>query len=352
MNANLFICHSQAQLLLAMSLSTGRFAQDENDLILFTDFRLKDDLRENLEKVFSRVLYRIGTFPASNKTWKEKFKRYPDDLRQIRTFMDKSYDKVFEVCDDCIPELFALKYAVKRNPDCDFAWLEDGSYPYFRNTISVSGFSTNNTTRFIRKVLLRNLCGLGRLYDFRGCYMGANHVLRKAYLTFPGKQRKEYQLKDVVGIEDSEFRQGLVTMYPPVKENVIPSDSVLLVMDKLDVYKDLQKIASTLTAVIEKFRKQGKQIFYKYHPREETELDVLKGCNELSRFTGVENFYSSNVGSNLIVVGIKSTGLQNAKKLGFEVWSLAPIVNEADENVIRFYRSIGIKILEDDTELV
>ena len=70
--ANLFICHSQAQLLLAISLSTARFTQDENDLILFTDFRLKDELRENLDLAFAQVLYRTGTFPASNKTWKEK----------------------------------------------------------------------------------------------------------------------------------------------------------------------------------------------------------------------------------------------------------------------------------------
>lgn len=346
--ANLFICHSQAQLLLAISLSTTRFEQAENDLILFTDFRLKDELRKNLEKTFSRVLYRTGTFPASNKTWEKKIKRYPEDLKVIRKFMYKSYDKVFEVCDECIPELFALKYAFKHNSNCEFAWLEDGSYPYFRNTIDVSGFSTNRTTRLIRKFLLKYLFGLGRFYDFRSCYMGANHILQKAYLTFPDKQRKEYKSKDIVGIGDDEFRKGLTVMYPPVKENVIPSDSVLIVMDKLDVYKDIEKVESTLKEVIDKYRKLGKQIFYKYHPREESELNVLKSCEELNRFTGVENFYSANIGSNLIIVGIKSTGLQNAKKLGFDVLSIASIVNEADENVIRFYRTIGIKILENN----
>ena len=343
--ANLFICHSQAQLLLAISLSTARFTQDENDLILFTDFRLKDELRENLDLAFAQVLYRTGTFPASNKTWKEKLKRYPDDLKVIRQFMDKSYDRVFEVCDECIPELFALKFANNLNPDCEFAWLEDGSYPYFRNTIDVSGFSTNQTTRLIRKIFLKYLLGLGRFYDFHGCYMGANHILQKAYLTFPGKQRKEYQSKDIVGISDNEFRKGLTVMYPPTKENVIPSDSVLVVMDKLDVYKDIEKVETTLKGVITKYRGSGKRIFYKYHPREESELNVLKDCEELSRFTGVENFYSANIGSNLIIVGIKSTGLQNAKKLGFEVVSLASIVDEADENVLQFYRSIGISIL-------
>lgn len=349
---NLFICHSQAQLLLAISLSTTRFEHNENDLILFTDFRLKDDLRKNIDKSFTRVLYRTGTFPATNKTWKEKAKRYPDDLKAIRNFMGKSYDKVFEVCDDCIPELFALKFAFKKNPNCGFVWLEDGSYPYFRNTIAVSGFSTNRTTRLLRKILLKYMFGLGRFYDFRGCYMGANHVLKTAYLTFPGKQRKEYQTKKIVGISEEEFCHGLVEMYPPMDENRIPSDSVLLVLDKLDVYKDLGKIEMTLKGVIDKYRKLCKQIFYKYHPREESSLPILSDCKELSRFTGVENFYSANIGNNLIVVGIKSTGLQNAKKLGFEVCSLASIVDEADENVMKFYRSIGIKILEKDEQFV
>ena len=41
---NLYICHTQAQLILASGLALGRFRDDENDLILFVDFGIKDEL--------------------------------------------------------------------------------------------------------------------------------------------------------------------------------------------------------------------------------------------------------------------------------------------------------------------
>lgn len=349
---NLFVCHSQAQLLLAISLSTGRFAQEQNHLILFTDFKLNDELRNRLNSVFTRVLIRVGTFPSTNKSWKEKFKRYPADLKEIRNFISIPFDKIFEVCDECIPELFILKYTYKKNPNAEYIWLEDGSYPYFRNTIDVSGFSTNKTTRTIRKILLKYLLGLGRFYDFRGCYMGSNHILRKAYLTFPGKQRKEYNSKEIVGITNEEFCHGLTTMYPPLQENRLTPNSVLIVMDKLDVYKDLSKIEQSIKQVVTICKQKKEQVFYKYHPREESQLNALLDCHELSRFTGVENFYSANIGLPLTIIGIKSTGLQNAKKLGFKVLSLSPAVGESDENIISFYEKIGIKIIKDINKFI
>ena len=54
---NLFICHTQAHLILASGLALGRFKNDENLLILFVDFGLKDELNERLDKTFTRTLY-------------------------------------------------------------------------------------------------------------------------------------------------------------------------------------------------------------------------------------------------------------------------------------------------------
>lgn len=348
---NLFICHSQAQLLLAVSLTQGRLAQDENHLILFVDFNITIELKKQLESTFNKVLYRTGTFPAVNKSWKEKFKRYPSDLKIIKHFMNQAYHRVFEVCDECIPELFALKYAYVQNNKTEYIWLEDGSYPYFQNTIDVSGFSSNFIMRFIRKVFFKYLCGLGRFYDFKGAYMGANAVFKQAYLTFPGKQRKEYMSKDVVGITDDEFKNGLSFMFPYRIENELPSGSVFIVMDKLDVYKDLSQIECIVAQVVKIFKERKRKIYYKYHPREESVLQALKDCKEVNKFIGVEGYYSASLNHELIVIGIKSTGLQNAKKLGFHVMSIAPIVNEDDENVINFYRRIQIQVVTSLVEL-
>lgn len=342
---NLFVCHSQANLLLAVSLSVGRFSADANDLVLFQDFAMRDELKAVLQTCFSRVLFRSGTYPAIQKSWKEKMKRYPNDLKAINLFvLGVKYDKVFEVCDDCIPEIYILKQTYRNNACVEQIWLEDGSYPYFRNTVDLSGFSSNSFTRWVRKFLLKYICGFGCFYDFRGMYMGSNHLLKTIYLTFPGHQRKEYEGKTVEGITDLEFKHGLTIMYPPKLANTLDDKSCLIVMDKLDVYKDLSLVEKIVSAVVSEQEELGRKVYYKYHPREESSLDALSSCHELSRFTGVENYYSANINKDLLIVGIKSTGLQNAKKLGFKVVSIAPLVNEADPNVLSFYSKIGIEI--------
>ena len=348
---NLYVCHSQAQLLLACSLVKGRFSNDINDLILFVDFRLNSELRNILDKTFNRTLYRVGTYPACNKSWKNKIRRYPKDLKEINSFISISYDKVFEVCDDCIPELFILKYAFKKNDKTEYIWLEDGSYPYFQNTLDLSGFSTNRCTRYIRKIILKYIMGLNQFYNFQGNYMGSNALLKYAYLTYPDFHRKEYNTKEIVGITDDEFRQGISCMFPIQKEYSLDDNSVMLVMDKLDVYKDLNLINEIVTQIVRKIRNVNKKLYYKYHPREESELFALKDATEVSRFTGVENFYSSSLGKNITIIGIKSTSLQYAKKLGFNVISIALISNESDTNVINFYNAIGVKIINGIDEL-
>lgn len=348
---NLFVCHSQAQLLLACSLVKGRFSKDNNDLILFVDFNISPELRIILDNLFNKTLYRIGTYPAYNKSWKNKIKRYPKDLREINTFINIPYKRVFEVCDECIPELFILKYTFKKNKNTEYVWLEDGSYPYYQNTLDLSGFSTNQFTRNIRKVLFKYIIGLNQFYNFQGNYMGANKILEYAYLTYPGLHRKEYNTKKIIGITNEEFKLGLSSMFPPKKENILDENSVLLVMDKLDVYKNLNLINDIIIQVVQKIKHANKKLYYKYHPREESELLALKDMTEINRFAGVENYYSASLGKNITVIGIKSTSLQYAKKLDFNVISIAPIANESDIVVTNFYNAIGVKIINQINEL-
>ena len=73
MSRNLFICHTQAQLILASGLALGRFKDDENLLMLFVDFGIKDELKERLNNTFTRTLYLQSIFPVEFNTTKAKF---------------------------------------------------------------------------------------------------------------------------------------------------------------------------------------------------------------------------------------------------------------------------------------
>lgn len=340
---NLFVCHSQAQLILACGLISGRFKQDTNYMILFVDFNINEALKSTLISLFHKVLFLQGTYPAQYKTWKSKLKRYPNDIKKIRNFIDSQIDRLFEVCDDCIPELYILKRANKSNPQVECAWLEDGSFPYFRNTEDLSGFSTNQFMRNLRKILVKYIARYGRYYDFQGAYMGSNRLLKYAYLTFPGLERKEYNNKTIIGITDNEFQNGLSVLFPFSEETRLKDNSVLIVLDKLDTYKDISKIKGIINSVLSLYK--NKYIYYKYHPREESRLEELNNCIELNRYIAIEKYYVSSAGRNITIIGIKSTSLQNAIKMGYKAISYSKKVNEIDENMFKFYDRIGIEIL-------
>lgn len=101
---NLFVCHTQAHLILACGLAQGRFSEDNNELILFTDFSITPQIMGRLNNVFSKILYLTGIYPAINKSWKRKISRYPSDIYKIKKFMSITYDKLFVVVDALLPE--------------------------------------------------------------------------------------------------------------------------------------------------------------------------------------------------------------------------------------------------------
>lgn len=341
MSRNLFVCHTQANLILAIGLSKGRFIHDENDLILFTDFQISEVLEKALNTIFKNKLYLSGSFPQKNKSWKSKFKRYQIDFKKINKFMDTLYNRVFEVCDDALPEIFILKKAKSINPSAELIWLEDGSHPYFINGFQNTGLNSNDITRYIRKFIFRYIFMFGKFYDFEGGYMGSNRNLKIIYLTYPGNERKEYANKIKETITDEEYRLGIKYLYSG-NVQILDDDSTLLVLDKLDSYKNLDRIKILVNSVYEWCKNNNKLLCYKLHPKEDVILAELDGLNELNKNIAIEYFYASNINKKITIIGVKSTGLQASKKLGFKTISTMKLVGEEEINVSKFYNKIDI----------
>jgi len=336
---NLFVCHSQIQLVLAVGLAKGRFIDDKNDLILFQDFNMADDTKSILLSTFSRVLFRAGIYPAVNTTWKAKLKRYPDDLNSIKAFMAQPYSRVFEVCDGNIPEIFILKRAYHLNKDTEMIWLEDGSHPYYLNIDAKDGLNSNGLTRNLRKIFFKYFFRLGKFYDFEFNDMGGSRYLTKAYITLKGKERDIFRSKEIVEITTEEYKRGINTLFKPTGIE-IEDNSIILALDKLDVYQDISTIKSLVLNI--KSSVKNKKVYYKYHPREESVLEGLENFTQLNKNLGIEYYYSASMNKNITVIGVKSTGLQSSKVLGFHTISAIKIVNEEDPVVVGFYKNIGV----------
>lgn len=132
---NLFVCHTQAQLILACGLSLGRFKEAENHLILFQDFLLEKELIEHLDRVFTKTLYLQGIYLKEWNTYKEKLRNYPINDRKMKEMMLNSYDRVFTVCDTIYPEQSCMKLAYRLNKNTEFCCLEDGIMAYYQNVV-------------------------------------------------------------------------------------------------------------------------------------------------------------------------------------------------------------------------
>ena len=339
---NLFVCHTQAHLIFACGLSKGRFKEDKNHLILFKDFNLNEEMRSKLESLYDSTLFLTGCYPASNKRIGKRISIYLENKKKIKDFISCSYDRVFVVCDSFYPVMYCMKRCIKQNPNVEFSWLGDGILPYFQNTTVKKGLGKNEGTQFLRKLLFKYILGLGKVYGFDFHLMGGNKLAKSIYVTIPQSVRPPYNTKKIVEISSDEFTLGIQSLYErrPIE---IEKGSVLLIIDKLATYQNPEAMKECLSLFIGKNKQAGRKIYCKFHPREEQTWDVFKDCVVLDKNIGAESLYLSllDFRDNIEIVGVKSAGLMNAKKLGFKVTTLFNGCGEENADLVKFFTTMG-----------
>ena len=345
---NLFICHSQAHLILASGLTRGRFKDDCNHLILFRDFNLKNELREELTRVFDTCLFLEGTFPASeNGSLQARMRWHREDNRLIKEHVKQAYSRVFAVCDWTPPVQYALRRCYDLNHATEFSWLEDGILAYFPNAVINKGADRYGFTMLLRKIYFKYIKGMGKIYDRDFDEMGGLSVFKKAFVLYPKAVREPYRSKkEIVGITDAEYLEGLNALYER-RELGIPDNSILLVMDKLDTYSYPENVQNAIVTLKAEAEKAGQKIFCKFHPRENEAWSVFDGCTRLDNTIGAESMYLSLTDrkESVQVIGVKSAGLMSARKMGFKVKSLFNQCGEENKNLVKFFEQIDIRFV-------
>lgn len=339
---NLFIIHTQYNLLLACGLCMNDFKGDKNDLIIFCDFNMSEIHRNCMKNTFRKIQFLKGIYP--DRTWRaeQKLNKIRYNNKIIKNFISSEYERVFIVDDMCIEEMYALKCVHKKNKGVKMAWLEDGANAYFSNSAISGGMGATPLRRFIRKIFFSTLFGLWRYYDL-GCCMGAYKLLKQAYLTFPRFVRAELSDKELIEISDKAFKCGMQQLFHG-EAYAFEENGIIIAMDKLDVYgKDFEKVSSLISDEVLQAHNRGQKIYYKYHPRETQEMLVLQSEVELDRKIALESYLTNSNTRNLTIIGVKSTSLQTAKKMGYEAVSFIQSVEPENRAVIDFYKKIHIK---------
>ena len=333
---NLFVVHTQYNLILSLGLSS-----QEDEIILFKDFNFTPELEKKLRGHFSRCLFLDGAYPKREMTAREKLRKISADNKQIKGFMKAGYEKVFIVEDMCIQEMYCMKLAATTNKNVQLCWLEDGANAYFDNKAISSGMGSTVEKRFVRKVFFSLRFNLGSFYDLGPC-MGSHKMLQIVYVCFPSQIRKELSKKHIIEIFQQEFETGLRAIFGGDKIK-FEDNSILIALDKLSVYGNkLDQVEEIVSGIINRANKSRQRVYYKYHPRETESLNALSTAIELDRKTALESYLINSSTSKLEVVGIKSTSLQTAKKLGFRAVSYIKSI-EDNPDVLNYYTEIGVE---------
>lgn len=348
MKYNVFVPHTQYNLIISLAMVNGPYKEDQNDLILFTDFAISDSMKCLLKKQFNRVKYCSGTFPKENKRWKNKIKTIPKTINDLKDFLTNRYDRLLVVCDTAIPELWIIKHLKNKNPKLNIQWIEDGAWPYFTNDATQTGFNKNSFSRSIRFIIGKLI--FGKYYNFKGTDIGSNNWIEEYLLTYPEAVREGFGTgKRKIEIPDKDFQMGMQLLYPETKYE-LPNKAVVVVFDKIDVYKDKSAVFGVLEKIFVKCNEEKIPVYYKCHPREEEVIHITASVSEIDRNLGIEGVYSSNMKKDICFIGVKSTGLQTAKKCGFEAVSLAPMLKETNSETVQFYNKIGVHQIKNKNE--
>lgn len=338
---NLFVLHTQYNLILALGLKLTQFFKGDNDLILFVDFNLSKELEIKIRENFERLLQLEGNYPKKEMSAKQKYHKMVSDNKKIEDFCEQQYDRVFIVDDMCIQEMYVLKCTQKKNENVQFAWLEDGANAYFGNGVISGGMGGTPLKRWIRKACFSLRFGLGKYYDLGEC-MGHHKLLRRAYFTFPDVAREEFDDREHCHITQEAFETGMKEMYGGETYPFEPN-ALLIAMDKLDVYGEkLTEVNGLISDEVKQAEQEGRKVYYKYHPRESDRLPALEKATELERTIALESYLINSSEKSLSVLGIKSTALQTAKKMGYTAISLIQHVDRRSEKVVEFYQKIGV----------
>lgn len=344
---NLFACHTQYDLIMSISLCKQYYCADNNDLILFADFSLKTEVEAQLKSVFSKVLILEGEYTRESKKYNNKIKNYKSGYKQLKVFIRDYYDRLFWKCDYSWPEIWLNKTLHKKNNKLAVYWLEDGAY--FVPIKEVVDLKNNRIKFFARECVGKLL--FGKYYSFDGYGIGSSKWTDKLCLTYPSAVRSKYTEKQYIHVDDNSFSYGVETLYKNMSID-IPENSVFILLDRTDRYKDFERVLDVITELISESIQNGKKVYFKYHPGEMSELAVLKAsAAEIDKRVGAEGIYAGNIGRNIKVIGIASTSLQTAKKCGFETYSLANITGESNPEIDCFYKKIGVVTVQSISDI-
>ncbi len=348
---NLFVMHTQYNLILAAGLVL-QSPNDINDLVLYSEFKLNDEMLKSLERVFNRVIVVVDHFTAPQKLFRE-IEHIQNCLRRTQGLWEMEYERVY-LSQERTFDLALYGKLRKNNRKLMCLAIEEDAYYSINNCMNNGDY----IERITRKTKLANLIRRVALWKFPynhkeliHCY-GMSSVYYGVHLLFPQYARRELLGKELIEVTEDTLAEGIEAIY--AERNIeYPEGSkyFLVFMDLMSRYNAKDKVKQILEEIVDNCSRCGRTVLLKYHPRETERLDASGGIHELDMTVPAEKVLLELKGKDVVVLGNATTACRVAAKLGYKVYSICRIDAPENEKMHEFMSKIGVRCITSSKEI-
>lgn len=352
---NLYILHTQYNIILGTAICKSLYAKCNSDLIVFAEFHVNESMRKKLASLYNSVLYITDKFTTeTNNQITDEITFY----KQYQIFKKSSlasviYDNIFLSQDRELDSLIAGT-VMSRNKNCRVHDIEEDCYFSLNPLLNEARYQKKVPVKAQLKHCFRKLLyGQKYLYKPDSYFYGCSRFFNSYFTLFPTLIRRELVGRDAVEIPVSGIQNAIEYLYNDTEVAIPESNEYyLLFFDLMERYTDPMLIKELFKKLSDKAKSKGCIMLAKYHPRETNKIqDVPDNVIELPYTIPAEKVLSSLYGKKVTVIGNATTAIVVAAKFGFNTISIAKLNNLNNRSLLETYKKMGINVINSISEL-
>lgn len=358
--SNLFIVHSEFQLIIAHSVILQYFPDSKNDLILFAR-ESETGRNDRIKSIFRNVIILDANEPTET-TITAAFLRELTRLLQYRkvkrSSISKEYYKfIFSPYFDTLLMKKIISLLIVNNSMLLMSYIEEGSGFFYTSEGVYSKISSFNKAN--KTLTLINIIKRLRKYYFNIGYTLSMDEKRKDYencteLYVRGfLQTETFDSRITHSIDYYYFNNAVTSLFYNENYIINKKRAVLVIFDGENIYDPYdEKFLRQLICNINKFSSNtGIEIYAKKHPRYSNYLNGLD-CSYIDLGNDYPaEYYLVNMQKNTIIIGGTSTALTTATSIGLETYSYSNLLLNDEQkieylSIIEYLKKFNVKILK------
>lgn len=318
MKRNLFVMHTQYNLILATGIALSQHAGEDNDLIVYPEFSITPAWKERLQSIYRKV-YFVREAYADPTPGIRGIREAAQQIQQCGAFLELQYDEVV-ISQDRLFEGILVAKLRKKNPNCRCTAVEENVY-FATWPVPEKMDPRKRIKRWVKSCTTKWITGVKVDMVTPYCFGGSSYI-DALYVNYPTAIRKELLQKPCIEIKREAIIMGIRALYFCEEPDPMQQKTVIILSDLLSRYANKEAVTCAFMDVASWCKKQSIRLLIKYHPREDKKIPFHGLAEELPTEVAVEKMLLEFKPSQTLVVGNVSASVEMAAKLGFTVVSV------------------------------